>query len=270
MSMTLLALVGVALRALGEYAQQNPGIAHAAIKSAQPVIREAAKQIDDVVTGDDYRKAGWTVVEEGEMFRIYHLLCNKSADGLAQAVYDFFRTYTGTKVSLGSKEGVDGTVITCIPESISGSSEVGTKAGGLVRKATGTDIKLTVVVSAHGNDVAVTYLQEIDDELIRATKALLGNPVLGVCKLYGINERHQIPFELHSTITKYLETEHEDAEQNLYSIDDGDCICCGSCAAVCPIDAIQMGDSSYIIDTSLCVNCGACVDFCPVDAIRHD
>ncbi|MCL2228056.1 MAG: 4Fe-4S binding protein [Oscillospiraceae bacterium] len=45
-----------------------------------------------------------------------------------------------------------------------------------------------------------------------------------------------------------------------------DCVSCGSCTGVCPVDAIAQGDSIYeIADT--CIDCGVCVSSCPVDAI---
>ncbi|MBQ4381292.1 MAG: 4Fe-4S binding protein [Oscillospiraceae bacterium] len=46
-----------------------------------------------------------------------------------------------------------------------------------------------------------------------------------------------------------------------------DCLCCGSCAAVCPCEAISMGDEHYEVDPDQCVDCGACENECPVGAI---
>jgi len=46
-----------------------------------------------------------------------------------------------------------------------------------------------------------------------------------------------------------------------------DCTSCGSCAAVCPTEAISEGDAKYEIDPNLCTDCGTCVDECPVEAI---
>ena len=36
-----------------------------------------------------------------------------------------------------------------------------------------------------------------------------------------------------------------------YVISD-DCVSCGSCAAVCPADAISEGDGKYVIDADAC------------------
>ena len=48
-----------------------------------------------------------------------------------------------------------------------------------------------------------------------------------------------------------------------------DCTACGSCAEVCPVEAITEGDI-YVIDAELCTDCGTCVDECPVDAISEE
>ncbi len=45
-----------------------------------------------------------------------------------------------------------------------------------------------------------------------------------------------------------------------------DCIACGACMEVCPVDCITEGDI-YVIDEDACIDCGACEDVCPVDAI---
>ncbi len=52
-----------------------------------------------------------------------------------------------------------------------------------------------------------------------------------------------------------------------HTIND-DCISCGSCEAVCPVEAISEGDDKYVIDVETCTDCGACADVCPVDAIE--
>ena len=53
-------------------------------------------------------------------------------------------------------------------------------------------------------------------------------------------------------------------------IDPEECILCGSCAEVCPEDAISEGDDSYEIDPEKCTDCGLCEDECPVDAIAEE
>ena len=38
----------------------------------------------------------------------------------------------------------------------------------------------------------------------------------------------------------------------------GDCVGCGSCAEVCPADAISEADGKYVIDADACLECGTC------------
>lgn len=44
-----------------------------------------------------------------------------------------------------------------------------------------------------------------------------------------------------------------------------DCIACGACKPVCPVEAIAEGDI-YKIDEATCTDCGSCADVCPVGA----
>ncbi|MBQ6128553.1 MAG: 4Fe-4S dicluster domain-containing protein, partial [Lachnospiraceae bacterium] len=46
-----------------------------------------------------------------------------------------------------------------------------------------------------------------------------------------------------------------------------ECLSCGSCAAQCPAEAIDMGDLHYEIDASKCLECGSCAAQCPAEAI---
>jgi ferredoxin len=46
-----------------------------------------------------------------------------------------------------------------------------------------------------------------------------------------------------------------------------DCIECGSCAEVCPEEAISEGDGKYVIDQERCLECLSCLDECPSEAI---
>jgi ferredoxin len=46
-----------------------------------------------------------------------------------------------------------------------------------------------------------------------------------------------------------------------------ECITCGSCQSVCPVEAISEGEDKYVIDPKLCTDCGTCAEQCPVEAI---
>jgi len=45
------------------------------------------------------------------------------------------------------------------------------------------------------------------------------------------------------------------------------CTKCGSCAPVCPQEAISEGSKQFVIDADKCVDCGLCQGECPVEAI---
>ena len=47
-----------------------------------------------------------------------------------------------------------------------------------------------------------------------------------------------------------------------------ECINCGACEPVCPVEAIAEKGELRAIDPEKCTDCGACVDQCPVDAIK--
>ncbi len=50
-----------------------------------------------------------------------------------------------------------------------------------------------------------------------------------------------------------------------YKITDK-CICCGACAANCPVGCISQGDDKFVIDSAACISCGTCEGVCPVGA----
>ena len=52
----------------------------------------------------------------------------------------------------------------------------------------------------------------------------------------------------------------------MYVITD-DCLSCGTCAANCPAEAIDMGDVHYVIDQDKCLQCGSCQSVCPAKCI---
>jgi len=50
-----------------------------------------------------------------------------------------------------------------------------------------------------------------------------------------------------------------------HSIDQGECIDCGTCVEKCPVDAIDL--AAYSLDTDACVLCFGCINNCPVQAV---
>ncbi len=53
-----------------------------------------------------------------------------------------------------------------------------------------------------------------------------------------------------------------------YVISDS-CVACGTCAPVCPVEAISEGDI-YSIDPEKCIECGSCAEVCPTESIKPE
>ena len=49
-----------------------------------------------------------------------------------------------------------------------------------------------------------------------------------------------------------------------------DCVKCGACVDVCPLNAINEGDAKYEIVKDICSDCGACEGVCPMGAISKE
>ncbi len=46
------------------------------------------------------------------------------------------------------------------------------------------------------------------------------------------------------------------------------CVGCGNCIEICPVDAIKLVDNIAVIDTDWCIGCGVCASKCPNNAIK--
>jgi ferredoxin len=51
-------------------------------------------------------------------------------------------------------------------------------------------------------------------------------------------------------------------------VDEAACTLCGACQAVCPTEAITLGETAVQVNAEICCGCGACVEVCPNGAIR--
>jgi ferredoxin len=55
-----------------------------------------------------------------------------------------------------------------------------------------------------------------------------------------------------------------------YRIDENECIACGACEPVCPVECIsEVDDGKRRIDEDACIDCGSCAAECPVDCISQ-
>jgi ferredoxin len=55
----------------------------------------------------------------------------------------------------------------------------------------------------------------------------------------------------------------------LRETDENDCVGCGDCIEVCPVDALTMGAEGFpIVDEDWCVGCGVCITKCPTGAAK--
>ena len=46
-----------------------------------------------------------------------------------------------------------------------------------------------------------------------------------------------------------------------------ECIGCGACAAICPVDAVTMVAERPEVDANWCIGCGVCAVSCPAEVI---
>ena len=56
----------------------------------------------------------------------------------------------------------------------------------------------------------------------------------------------------------------------MIAIDEMRCEVCGTCAGVCPADAVVIGQNRAYIIEAACTGCGACIAVCPVEAIADN
>ena len=55
-----------------------------------------------------------------------------------------------------------------------------------------------------------------------------------------------------------------------YKVNTEDCVRCGVCAEVCPMNAIELMEEAAYIKPGQCIDCGGCAGSCPVNAIQPE
>lgn len=51
-------------------------------------------------------------------------------------------------------------------------------------------------------------------------------------------------------------------------IQENKCDFCGTCVAVCPVDAIEMAEAELKIIHETCIDCDICVWICPINVLE--
>ena len=75
------------------------------------------------------------------------------------------------------------------------------------------------------------------------------------CWNVGIIRRRKIPRDVLMAVYFIRETEADE------------CIGCGACEEICPVDAVTMIDDKAVVDNNWCIGCGVCAVSCPTGAI---
>ena len=55
---------------------------------------------------------------------------------------------------------------------------------------------------------------------------------------------------------------------NMINIRENMCDYCGACVTVCPVDCIEVRESSIMIDHPVCIDCDLCVIICPIEVLE--
>jgi len=50
--------------------------------------------------------------------------------------------------------------------------------------------------------------------------------------------------------------------------DEDECIACGECVEICPVDALKLENDVAVVDEEWCIGCGVCTTVCPTEAIK--
>ena len=56
----------------------------------------------------------------------------------------------------------------------------------------------------------------------------------------------------------------------MIDIKHNECDYCSSCVSVCPVDCIEVRESSIEIDDKVCIDCNLCVYICPIEVLSSN
>ena len=56
----------------------------------------------------------------------------------------------------------------------------------------------------------------------------------------------------------------------MINIKENKCDYCGACITICPVDCIEVRESSIQIEQSICIDCDLCVYICPIEVLENN
>ena len=56
----------------------------------------------------------------------------------------------------------------------------------------------------------------------------------------------------------------------MISVKENKCDFCGTCVAVCPVDAIELFEANIEILHDRCIDCDLCVWICPIEVLHTE
>ena len=56
----------------------------------------------------------------------------------------------------------------------------------------------------------------------------------------------------------------------MIDIRENRCDYCGACITVCPVDCIEVRESSIDIAHEICIDCDLCIYICPIEVLENN
>ena len=56
----------------------------------------------------------------------------------------------------------------------------------------------------------------------------------------------------------------------MINIRENRCDYCGACITVCPVDCIEVRESSIDIAHEICIDCDLCIYICPIEVLENN
>ncbi len=118
------------------------------------------------------------------------------------------------------------------------------------------------ITAGKGTESDIAFLEDMAPKIVNGSLCGLGktapNPVLSTLRFFR-NEY------ISHVIDKQCEALECKALINV-EIDKSNCIECGACIKVCPVNAIS---DDYIVNNDLCTRCDSCIEVCPKNTISR-